>query len=60
MVTPIGKARGKGNCAGATLCGKEAGASVARLPTETFYKAGAARRVGTETRYINLAIGRRF
>jgi hypothetical protein len=47
MTTPIGKARGKGNCAGATQGGKEAGASVARLRTETFYQAGAARRVGT-------------
>jgi hypothetical protein len=66
MHAPIGKARGEGNCAGATRRGKEAreGAvkltktvvvsrlftSVARLRTETGYKAGAVRRVGTTPR----------
>ena len=66
MITPIGKARGEGNCRGATPGGKEAcgcvvkltrtivvsrvHTSVARLRTETCYKAGAARRVGTTPR----------
>ncbi len=45
MTTPIGKAQGEGNCAGATQGGEEAGAKPARLRTETPYKAGAARRV---------------
>ena len=66
MTTPIGKARGEGNCSGATQGGKEAcgcvvkltrtsvvsriPTSVARLRTETCYKAGEARRVGTTPR----------
>jgi hypothetical protein len=66
VTTPIGKARGEGNCSGATQGGKEACGcvgkltgffvvsriftSVARLRTETCYKAGAARRVGTTPR----------
>ena len=47
MIAPIDKARGKGNCGGATCCGKEGGASVARPRTETCYKAGKVRREGT-------------
>jgi hypothetical protein len=47
MTTPIGKALGEGNCAGATQGGKEAGAKSARLRTETPYKAGSVRREGT-------------
>lgn len=66
MIPPIGKARGEGNCSGATRGGKEAcgcvvkltrtfvvkrvHTSVARLRTETCYKAGEARRVGTTPR----------
>jgi len=52
MITSIDKARGEGNCVGATRGGKEAcgcsigvasgsiHATIARLRTETFYKAG--------------------
>jgi hypothetical protein len=63
MTTPIGKARGDGNCSGVTQGGKEACGcavkltpmfvvsriftSVARLRTETSYKACVARRVGS-------------
>jgi len=66
VTTPIGKAQGEGNCSGVTLGGKEAcgcivkltrtcvvsriSTSVARLRTETGYKAGEARRVGTTPR----------
>jgi len=50
MTTPIGKAQGEGNCAGATQGGKEAGASAARLRTETFYKAGRVGRVSQTSR----------
>lgn len=50
MIAPIGKARGEGNCGRATDRGEEAGTSAARLRTETSYKAGAARRVGTTPR----------
>lgn len=50
MRTPIGKARGEGNCARATVGGKEAGASAARLRTETFYKAGRVGRVSHSSR----------
>jgi hypothetical protein len=66
VTPPIGKARGEGNCSGATQGGKEAcgcvvkltrtsvvshiHTSVARLRTETCYKAGEARRVGTTPR----------
>ena len=66
MTTPIGKARGEGNRSGATRGGEEAcgcvvkltrafvvsriHTSVARLRTETCYKAGEARRVGTTPR----------
>jgi hypothetical protein len=66
VIAPIGKARGEGNCSGATQGGKEAygcvgkltgfcvvgriHASVARLRTETCSKAGEARRVGTTPR----------
>ena len=61
MTTPIGKARGEGNCSRATQGGKEAcgcvvkltstfvvsriPTSVARLRTETCSKAGEVRRV---------------
>jgi hypothetical protein len=48
IIAPIDKAQGKGNCGGATRRGKEARASVARLRTETCYKAGEVRRVGTK------------
>jgi hypothetical protein len=47
MIAPIDKVRGEGNCGRATDRGEEAGASAARLRTETSYKAGVARRVGT-------------
>ena len=47
MIAPIDKVRGEGNCGRATDRGKEAGTSAARLRTETSYKAGVARRVGT-------------
>ncbi|MEQ1905738.1 MAG: group II intron maturase-specific domain-containing protein [Pirellulaceae bacterium] len=40
MKTPIGKARGEGNCVGAIQGGDEAGAQSSRLRTETSYKAG--------------------
>ena len=66
VTTPIGKARGEGNCSGATRGGKEACGcvvkltrtsvvsriltSVARLRTEACYKAGEARRVGATPR----------
>jgi hypothetical protein len=50
MKTPIGKARGEGNCAGAIQGGEEAGAKSARLRTETSYKAGSGRRVSTTSR----------
>jgi hypothetical protein len=66
VTPPIGKARGEGNCSGATLGGKEAcgcvvkltrtfvvsrtHTSVAMLRTETCSKAGEARRVGTTPR----------
>lgn len=50
MIAPIDKARGEGNCDEATRRGKEAGAGVARLRTETCYKAGVVRRVGTTPR----------
>jgi hypothetical protein len=50
MKTPIGNARGEGNCAGAIQRGEEAGAKSARLRTETSYKAGSARRVSTTSR----------
>jgi hypothetical protein len=66
VITLIGKARGEGNCSGVTQGGKEAcgcvvkltdtsvvsriHTSVARLRTETCYKAGVARRVGTTPR----------
>jgi hypothetical protein len=66
VIPPIGKARGEGNCSGATQGGKEACGcvgkltgfcvvsriftSVARLRTETCYTAGEARRVGTTPR----------
>ena len=47
MIAPIDKVQGEGNCGRATDRGKEAGTSAARLRTETSYKAGVARRVGT-------------
>jgi len=66
MNTPIGKARGEGNCVEATRRGEEACecvvkltgtvvvsrilTSVARLRTETPYQAGAVRRAGTTLR----------
>ena len=66
MTTPIGKARGEGNCVEATRRGEEACecvvklagtivasrilTSVARLRTETGYQAGVVRRVGTTPR----------
>lgn len=50
MTAPIGKARGEGNCVEVTRRGEEAGASAARLRTETFYKAGRIRRVSTTSR----------
>ena len=50
MIAPIDKVRGEGNCARATVGGKEAGARAARLRTETFYKAGSVRRVSTTSR----------
>ena len=50
MTTPIGKALGEGNCAGATQGGKEAGAKAARLRTETSYKAGSIGRVSPTSR----------
>jgi hypothetical protein len=50
MKTPIGKAQGKGNCAGATQGGKEAGAKAARLRIETSYKAGSVGRVSQTSR----------
>ena len=50
MKTPIGKARGEGNCVGATRGGKEAGAKSARLRTETSYQAGPGGRVSTTSR----------
>jgi len=50
MIAPIDKVRGEGNCGRATDRGKEAGTSAARLRTETSYKAGVARRVGTTPR----------
>ena len=66
MIAPIDKVRGEGNCSGATQGRKEACecvrkyrpvfavgrilTSVARLRTETCYKAGAVRRVGTTLR----------
>ncbi len=50
MITPIGKARGEGNCAGAIQGGEEAGAKSARLRTETSYKAGPGGRVSTTSR----------
>ena len=45
MTTPIDKALGEGNCAWATVGGKEALAKTARLRTETSYKAGSGGRV---------------
>jgi hypothetical protein len=66
VITPIGKARGEGNCSGATRGGKEAcgcavklthtivvsriHTSVVRVRTETGSKAEAAGRVGTTPR----------
>lgn len=50
MIAPIGKARGEGNCGRATDRGEEAGTTAARLRTETSYKAGSVRRVGTTPR----------
>ena len=50
MNSPIGKARGEGNCVRATGGGKEAGTSAARLRTETSYKAGSVRRVSPTSR----------
>ena len=50
MTTPIDKALGESNCAGATQGGKEAGAKAARLRTETSYKAGSGRRVNPSSR----------
>ena len=50
MTPPIGKAQGEGNCARATQGGEEAGASAARLRTETFYKAGRVGRVSQTSR----------
>jgi hypothetical protein len=50
MNAPIGKARGEGNCVRATGGGKEAGASAARLRTETSYEAGSVRRVSQSSR----------
>jgi hypothetical protein len=50
MTTPIGKALGEGNCARATVGGKEAGAKPARLRTETSYKAGSVGRVSPTSR----------
>ncbi len=66
MIAPIDKVRGEGNCSGVTQGRKEACecvrkyrpdfaagrilTSVARLRTETCYKAGAVRRVGTTPR----------
>ncbi len=50
MTAPIDKARGEGNCVEATRRGEEAGASAARLRTETFYKAGRIRRVSQASR----------
>ncbi len=50
MIAPIDKVRGEGNCARATVGGKEAGTRAARLRTETFYKAGSVRRVSTTSR----------
>ena len=53
MMAPIDKVRGEGGHrpqvgrGRATDRGKEAGTSAARLRTETSYKAGVARRVGT-------------
>ena len=50
MTAPIDKVQGEGNCGRATDRGEEAGASVARLRTETSYKAGAAGRVSHTSR----------
>jgi hypothetical protein len=50
MKTPIGKARGEGNGAGAIQAGEEAGAQSATLRTETSYKAGPGGRVSTTSR----------
>jgi hypothetical protein len=50
MTAPIDKAQGEGNCARVTVGGEEAGASAARLRTETFYKAGRIRRVSQSSR----------
>ena len=66
MIAPIDKVRGEGNCGRATGRGEEACecvvkltnqtvvgrilTSAARLRTETSYKAGVARRVGTTRR----------
>ena len=66
MIAPIDKVRGEGNCGRVTDRGEEARecvrkyrpetavgrilTSAARLRTETSYKAGAARRVGTTPR----------
>ena len=54
MTAPIGKAQGEGNCVEATRRGEEAGASAARLRTETFYKAGWVRRVSQTSRSRSL------
>jgi hypothetical protein len=68
MTTSIDKARGEGNCAGATRCGEEACecsigvaagsvlASAARLRTETFYQAGQVGRVSQTSRSRSLLI----
>ena len=66
MIAPIDKARGEGNCGRATCRGEEACecvrkcrpvfaagrilVKVARLRTETSYKAGSTRRVSTTSR----------
>lgn len=57
MNSPIGKARGEGNCVRATGGGKEAGTSAARLRIETSYQAGPVRRVSTTSRSRSQIIG---